>query len=147
MADYLTCIDTPLSPDDAFAYMADMTHFTEWDPSVRRAIRVAGDGHSTGTVYELTVQAGGTTVLRYEVQVYEPPRRIVLVARTRLLVSHDEVRIEATRRGAMVTYDAKLLLRGPLHLFDPLLGLAFQRLGDRAAAGLRRALRAEERHG
>lgn len=41
------------------------------------------------------------------------------------------------RRG-FVTCDAKLTLNGPLALFDPLLGLAFRTIGDRAAVGLRR---------
>ena len=38
--------------------------------------------------------------------------------------------------GSVVTYDAELTLRGPLALADPLLGIAFERLGDRAADGL-----------
>jgi len=40
----------------------------------------------------------------------------------------------------MVTYDAELTLNGLLGLADPLLGLSFKRIGDRAAAGLIRAL-------
>jgi len=44
----------------------------------------------------------------------------------------------------VVTYDAILTLRGPLGLFDPLLRLAFGRIGDRAAAGMRKALRGTE---
>ena len=40
-----------------------------------------------------------------------------------------------------MTYDADLRLKGPLgRLMDPLLGLAFRRIGDRAAVGLGNAL-------
>ena len=88
----------------------------------------------------LTVRAGGTTVMRYEVKEYEPPRRILLVARTAFLTSVDEVRVEAAGAGSLVTYDATLTLNGPLGLFDLFLRPALRRIGDRAAAGLRRVL-------
>lgn len=46
--------------------------------------------------------------------------------------------------GTLVTYDADLQLNGVLRLADPLLRLAFGRIGDRAAAGLRRVLKGED---
>ncbi len=140
MAHYVTSVATPLSAAEAFAYMADITRFVEWDPGVKRVVRVAGHGAGVGTTYDLKVEAGGTTVMRYEVTEYEPPRRILLVARTTFLTSVDEVRVDAAGSGSIVTYDAKLTLHGPLTLFDPLLRLAFRRIGDRAAVGLRRVL-------
>jgi hypothetical protein len=141
MARYVTSVATPLSPAEAFGYMGDVTRFVEWDPGIKRAVRVAGDGAGVGTAYDLTVQAGGTSVMRYRVEEYEAPRRLLLVARTPFLKSVDEVRVEPAGSGSIVTYDAKLTLNGPLGLFDPLLGLALRRIGDRAAAGLRRALK------
>ncbi len=141
MTRYITSVATPMSAAQAFAYLADVTRFTEWDPGVKRAVRVSGDGVGVGTAYDLTVKAGATTVMRYEVREYEAPRRFLLVARTATLTSVDEVRVVPAGDGAIVTYDATLTLRGPLRLFDWLLGRAFRRLGDRAAAGLRRALK------
>lgn len=140
MARYVTSVATSLSPAEAFAYMADVTHFVEWDPGVKRVLPVAGDGARVGAAYDLTVQAGGTTVMRYEVKECEPPCRILLVARTSFLKSVDEVTVQSSGSGSVVTYDAKLTLNGPLSLFDPLLRLAFRRIGDRAAAGLKRVL-------
>ena len=139
MAKYVTSVATPWAPEVAFAYMADVTHFAAWDPGVKRAVRVTGEG-GVGTAYELTVVAGGTTVMRYEVTAFEAPRRLLLVAKTAFLESIDEIRVEPTPQGSRVTYDAQLKLKGPLGLFDPLLRLAFRRIGDRAAEGLRRAL-------
>jgi hypothetical protein len=140
MARYITSVATSLSQAEAFAYMSDVTRFVEWDPGVKRAVRVVGDATGVGTAYDLTVQAGGTTVMRYEVVEYEPPQRILLVARTLFVTSLDEVRVAPSGSGAIVTYDAKLTLNGPLGLLDPLLRLAFRPIGDRAAAGLRREL-------
>jgi carbon monoxide dehydrogenase subunit G len=141
MARYVTTVSTPLSPAEAFAFMADVTRFAEWDPGVKHAARVRGDGPGFGTIYELTVDAGTTSVMRYATTEFQAPRRFVLVAKTAFLTSIDEVRVEASPTGARVTYDAKLTLNGPLSWFDSLLARAFERIGDKAAAGLRTALK------
>ncbi len=120
--------------------MADVERFSEWDPGVIRAARIPGSGPGVGTAYDLTVKAGSTSVMRYAVTEIDAPRRVVLVARTLWLTSVDEIRVEAAPGGSTVVYDATLTLNGPLRLFDPVLGLAFRRIGDRAAAGLRRFL-------
>ena len=82
-------------------------------------------------------------VLRYEVVEWNAPHRLVLVARTASLQSVDEITVESADGGAVVTYDARLDLRGALSIANPLLALAFRRVGDRVAAGLRRALGGE----
>jgi carbon monoxide dehydrogenase subunit G len=138
MARYTTTVHTPLEPSEAFAYMADLTNMQEWDPGVARATKVRGEG--LGATYDVTVTAGTRPTLRYEIVEHDAPRRVRFVARTRTLESVDEVRVEPDSHGAIVTYDAKLTLVGPLRIFDRALQLFFDRLGDRAAAGLRRAL-------
>lgn len=146
MAHYSTSVRTPLAPDAAFAYMADLRNLARWDPGVSASERVRGDHPGLGTAYDVTVTSGLETTLRYEVVEYEAPRRVRVVAKTRSLVSIDEVRVEPATdakgnpRGSVVTYDAKLSLTGPLRVFDRALQVFFQRIGDRAAAGLRRAL-------
>lgn len=140
MARYVTTATCPLPATEAFAYMADIRHFVEWDPGIKRVVRVTGDGPGVGTAYDVTVQAGTTTVMRYTVKEYEPSRRILIVSRTPFLTSVDEITVEPAGSGSTVTYDAKLTLNGPLGLFDPLLRLAFGFIGDRAADGLRRVL-------
>lgn len=44
MARYSTSVSTPLPVTAAFAYMSDVTHFAQWDPGVKQAVRVAGKG-------------------------------------------------------------------------------------------------------
>lgn len=138
MARYVTSVHTPMEAAEAFAYLADLSNLAEWDPGVSRARKVAGEG--LGATYDVTVTAGTRPTLRYEVVEYEAPRRLRIVARTRTLESDDAIRVEPDGEGAIVTYDATLRLAGPLRIFDRALQLAFDRLGDRAAAGLRRAL-------
>ncbi len=141
MARYVDAVNSPWLPDAAFAYMADARNFAEWDPGVRSSTLVRGEQPGPGAAFEVVVNAGPRTMtLTYEVVEWEPPRRLVLRGETRSIRSNDTVRIDATDTGSTVTYDAELDLRGLLRLFDPLLGLSFRKIGDRAAAGLRRVL-------
>jgi carbon monoxide dehydrogenase subunit G len=63
--------------------------------------------------------------------------------RRRLLKSTDRITVTAEGEAARVSYDADVRLQGPLRLLDPLLNRGF-RAADRAAAGLARALSAEQ---
>jgi hypothetical protein len=140
MARYVTSITTALTAEEAFAYMADINHFSEWDPGVTAVRRVTGDGFGVGVSYDLDVKTIGTTVMRYVVHEYDAPRRILLVANTTFLTSVDEISVTVTDTGCTVTYDAQLTLNGPLRVLDPILRRAFRIIGDRGANGLRRAL-------
>jgi hypothetical protein len=144
MARYRVQISSPLSPAEAFQYMADLTNFAEWDAGVHCVEQVAGDGAGLDSEYDVTVAAGpGSLVLRYRTTSYDPPNSLVVGARNPLLTSLDTIAVEADGDGSIVTYDAVLELNGMLRLADPLLGLMFDRIGDRATAGLVRALDGE----
>lgn len=141
MARYVVNVNTPLTPDEAFAYMADLRHFAEWDPGVRRVEQVAGDGGGADAAFDVDVSTPGRTItLRYEVVTYEPPATVVAVAKNSMLTSRDTITVRPEGAGSIVTYDAELTLNGLLRLADPALALAFKRIGDRAAAGLVSAL-------
>ena len=43
MARYVTKVRTARSADEAFAYMADLRHFAEWDPGVKKVVQVEGE--------------------------------------------------------------------------------------------------------
>jgi carbon monoxide dehydrogenase subunit G len=143
MAHYSTTVRTPMSPTDAFAYTADIRNFSDWDPGVTKVRQQAGDGPSTGAAYDVTVQGFPKNItMRYDMTLCEQPNRVELISQTATLRSVDTITVEPEGDGAKVTYEADLTLRGPLALFDPLLRLVFNRIGDRAAEGLRKALRA-----
>lgn len=141
MARYVTTVRTALAAEEAFDYMADVSHFEEWDPGVVDSKLAEGRGPELGSAYDVTVRVGrGHSTLRYRIVDFEPPRRFVVIAENAVLRSVDEVRVEPAPDGASVTYDADLTLRGPLRVLDPLLARAFKGVGDRAAAGLRTTL-------
>jgi carbon monoxide dehydrogenase subunit G len=143
MTRYQTRLRTPQSPEQAFAYMADLRNFAEWDPGVRRVTQVDGEGGAAGAVFDVTLNTKRENTLRYHTTVFDPPRTVVVIAKTPLLTSEDRITVLADPTGTIVTYDAELRLNGPLRVGDPLLGVAFKRIADRASAGLRQALHAK----
>jgi hypothetical protein len=141
MARYATTIASPWPADEAFAFMADLRNFERWDPGVSSSKLVSGEEPGLGAAYD--VKASGIS-LRYETLEFAPPSRTVVEARTSLLRSYDVIEVTPTDGGCQVAYDATLTLGGPLGLVDPLLRLAFDRIGGRAAEGLREALDGEK---
>ena len=134
-------VESSKSVEEAFAYMADLRNFANWDPGVLTVTQVAGDGAGLGSSFDVAVKSvGGGTVLRYETLEYDEPGNLLVEARNSKFTSIDRITVAAKDEGSIVTYAAELLLNGCLSPLNPLLGLVFNRIGDRAAAGLRRVL-------
>ena len=141
MARYVTSLRSPRSVTEAFEYMADLRNFAEWDPGVRNVAQVEGDGAGASSVFDVTVASVGRDLkLRYRITEYDAPNTVLAVAKTSTLKSIDRITVSPDGTGSIVTYDADLQLLGPLRLFDFGLKMVFGRIGDRAAAGLRKAL-------
>ena len=141
MAKYKVSVESSKSVEEAFAYMADLRNFANWDPGVLTVTQVAGDGGGPESSFDVAVKSvGGGTVLRYETVEYDEPGNLLVEARNSKFTSIDRITVVAKGEGSMVTYSAELLLNGCLSPLNPLLGLVFNRIGDRAAAGLRRVL-------
>jgi carbon monoxide dehydrogenase subunit G len=142
MARYVTVIDTPRSPEDCFAALSDFSSAAEWDPGVSRATRREGGPVRVGSRFDLVAGFLGREVpLTYEVTELDEPRLVVLRAENATIVSLDTITVEPREDGgSRVTYDADLRLKGLLRLGDLGLRLAFGRIGDQAAAGLREHL-------
>lgn len=145
MPRYVVHVRTSMPPAEAFAYMADLSNLADWDPGVERAEQVEGDGAGPGAAYDVDVKVTlRTMTLRYDTVAYDgAANTMTAVALNALITSKDTITVEADGDGSIVTYDAELTLKGLLGLANPLLGLAFNRIGDRAAAGLIEALAGE----
>ncbi len=144
MARYVTTVRTDRDADEVFAYLADLRNFAEWDPGVRRVTQVEGDGAGADATFDVTIAGVWPELtLRYRTRSYDPPRELLVVAESALFTSEDRITVATDDAGTLVTYDADLRLNGLLRLGDLGLRLAFGRIGDRAAAGLRRALDGE----
>lgn len=133
-------VTTPRPIGEVFAYLSDFTTTTEWDPGTVKTTRISGDG-GVGSVYANTSRFNGRqTELIYTVTAFEPNEVVQLQGENRTVHATDTISFESTPAGTRVTYDAHFRFRGIARLAQPFLRRAFQRLGDEAEAGMRKAL-------
>ncbi len=154
MPRYLTHITTDIDRDQAFSDLSHFDRAADWDPGVAEGTMLTSEPVGLGSRFALRAGILGRTVpLEYEIIEFEPSTRVVLRAETPLVRSIDTITFayasadsaadDATSGATIVTYDARLEPKGLARLAGPLLALAFRRIGDRAAVGLRERLRAE----
>jgi carbon monoxide dehydrogenase subunit G len=140
VAGYRGTLRVPGPADRVFAYLARFSNAAHWDPGVRSGRMVTPEPVGLGSVFELQVLFLGRSIpMSYRIVELGPGRRVVLQANDPV-ASLDTITVEPTGDGCEVTYEARLTLTGMRRLADPLLGLVFQRIGDRAAKGLAESL-------
>jgi carbon monoxide dehydrogenase subunit G len=141
MAHYTASIETPRPPAETFAYLSDFSTTEEWDPGVITAERLGDAPIGEGTEFRVVADfLGRKAALTYRIIEFEPAEAVTLRGENATVVSLDRITFEPSDGGTRVTYDADLALKGPLRIADPLLGLAFDRVGDRALDGLAEVL-------
>ena len=142
MARYRGTVISTRPAEETFDYMADFANAAQWDPGTADAERLDDGPVGLGSTFRLGVRVGSRVVpLDYRIVAYDRPRRVVLLGESDTIRSEDTVTVgPAADGGSILTYEADLRLKGPLALVNPLLPLAFDRIGDKGVAGLRRAL-------
>ena len=140
---------------DAFRVLADEVahsgefapYFSDWKGPWNyaradiTAERLTGNEVELGSEFSLVARfLGNDTQLTYRIVEYEPPRSVVFLGENDTVISRDRITFEPEGTGTNISYDAELTLKGPRRIADPLLGIAFKRVGDRALAGMREAL-------
>jgi hypothetical protein len=143
MARYHATVDSRRSAPDTFDYLATFSNAAQWDPGVLAGEQLDPGPVRVGTRFRLIVPFMGRRLpLTYHVTAHAPHREVVLDAASSLLRATDRIVVSGDGDGAKVSYTADVRLRGPLGLLDPLLRPGFRAVGDRATAGLARALSA-----
>ena len=142
MARYTATMETPRKRRDVAAYLSDFSTTQEWDPGVVEAQRLDHGQVGIGSRFRVVARVlGQRAELTYEIVRHDPDELVTLRGENATVVSLDTMRFsDMPEGGTRVSYEADLTLKGPLRALDPLLGLAFKRVGDRAAAGLRAKL-------
>lgn len=130
------------SLEEAFAYVADFTTVSEWDPGVSESTQTAGTGPGVGATYRVTAVFNGRRLpMTYHMTAYEPPARVTLQGEGSTVTAVDDITFKDKGDGTtQVDYVADLRLKGLLRLAEPFLKGAFDRLADAAMAGLERRL-------
>jgi len=151
MAQYQATIVAPVPISDAFDYLARFSSTAEWDPGVHEAEMVTPEPVGMGSAFRVVTSfAGRKLPLRYEITEFERPYKVTVRAENGSTISEDTITFTTTDRREVdgvevgsqteVRYDADLRLKGAFRVLDPVIGLLFNRIGDRAAGGLRAAL-------
>jgi carbon monoxide dehydrogenase subunit G len=139
---YRRTIEVRCTAADAFAYVSDFSHASEWDPGVVES-RALGDGArvEVGSRFELlALFRGKRQRFEYVVTELEEGRRISLLGDGEKACSRDEIRVAEVDGKTQITYEADIRLKGVLRAAEPFLGRMFRRMGDEALDGLRQKL-------
>jgi hypothetical protein len=146
MAQHTTTVDVPVTPDVAFAYLADLTNSAGWDPSIAAATRVDDGPIGVGATFLVVIAAFGKRIeLATTIERHEAPTSLAFVGTHKNAVRRDTITFEPGAGGARVTTATELRLKGALRLLDKGLQMQLVTMADRAAAGLAAALTAPVR--
>tara|TARA_B100000686_G_scaffold352305_1_gene453820 strand:- start:1035 stop:1484 length:450 start_codon:yes stop_codon:yes gene_type:complete len=145
MVKYEATIQSKHNLADVFEYLSNFCSVTQWDPGVIEANQVVGSSAEIGSSYEVIAKFGASKVpLRYEIVKLVPSREIELMALAPNFIARDVMKFRENNGGTVVQYQAELKFSGFWRLLSPLMQLIFNRVGDKAAAGLEKCLNVRE---
>lgn len=138
MARYIGTVQSPRPAAEVFDHLADFTTIAGWDPGVASSVHTGGVKGQVGCRFhvEQDTAVGPNIGIDYEITEIVHPHHVTLRGTNAWLVSLDTITVEPAGTGCAVTYDAEILLKGPLRLFDPLMKLGLGRIGAKAKQGL-----------
>ena len=130
-------IEVARDPAEVFAYLADFSRASEWDPGIVEARRLSEGPTAVGSRFEVVALfRGNRHRFEYVVTEFDDGRRIVLRGEGARAVSDDRITVEGLGGRTRVTYEADLRLKGLFRVAEPFLGRTVERMGDDALAGL-----------
>ena len=134
-------IETTLSVDEAFAFVADFANAAIWDPGVASSERANPGPVAVGARYRLQIRMGGRLApMAYEITAFEPGRRVVLTGSGSGVNAVDDIRFDPTPTGTRITYVADIRLQGLRRLAEPFARGTFARIASDARDGMQRTL-------
>ncbi len=134
-------VTTPQS--QAFDFTADFSNIARWDPGVVSSRKTTPGPVGEGSEFDLEVKLGlGTIPMRYRITLFEPDTRVVLIGEGRQLKAVDEIRFDTQDNLTRIDYTADLTFRNYMRYFEPVLGKAIRKVGERALDGLADSLSA-----
>lgn len=127
----------PMTPDEAFAFIADFSHVDEWDPGITEARKVGDAPVGVGTEFAVVSNfAGRSLPLTYVVEAWDEPNRAVLATSTARFDGRDTITFESVEGGTRIDYVAEFSFKGLMRLAEPFLKGTFDRIGRKAMDGV-----------
>jgi len=122
---------------EAFAYTADFSNIEEWDPGVVQSAKAGNEPVGVGSRFDLEVRFGrGTVPMTYEITVFEPDERVVLVGSGEKLTAVDEIRFSRHDNMTVIDYTADLTFHNYFRYLVRFMGPTLRKVGVRALDGL-----------
>ena len=131
-------VEKPL--DTVFGYLSDFTTTTDWDPGTVITVRRHGNGGVGTTYLNTSTFLRRTTQLTYVVDELVDQQLIQLRGENKTVIAVDTLTFRPVASGTEVVYAAEVTFKGLSRIAAPLLKPAFERLGNEAEAGMRKAL-------
>lgn len=134
-------IVVPKPAEEVFAYLADFSNTAEWDPGVAEAVKTTEGPVGVGSTFDLvTLFRGRRIPVSYQVAVYEPSSRVVLVGSNQNFQGTDDIGVSPEGDGARVDWNVVFEMKGLRKLFQPFLRGTFEKLSTEAMEGLESTL-------
>lgn len=123
---------------EVFAYLADFTTTTAWDPGSVKTELISGDGGVGSKYHNVSSFNGKETELVYEV-ISRTDSQIVLRGENKTVIATDTITVREVATGTEIHYSANFKFKGITKIAEPFLRKAFEKLGNEAEVGLLRA--------
>jgi carbon monoxide dehydrogenase subunit G len=128
-------------PSEVFEYLADFANTAQWDPGVAEARQSSSGPVGLGTTFDLVAIFRGRRIpVTYEVTVFEPNTRVVLVGKNKRFTGTDDVTFAPEGGGTRIGWNADFQMEGLGKLVQPFLGGVFEQLSVEAMEGLQATL-------
>ncbi len=127
----------PRPRPEVFAYTADFSHISEWDPGITASDRIDSGPLRVGSAFTLMVKFGSRQVpMVYTITSLEPDERVVLEGVGDKLRAVDDIRFRDAGTGTRIDYRADLEFQGVMRFVAPLMGGVLAKVGEKALDGL-----------
>lgn len=135
-------IIVPGEPEAVFDYLANFATTQEWDPGIESARKTSEGPVGPGSEFELTaVFMGRKLKTTYRIVGYDRPTEVVMRGGTNQFTSTDTITVTPADAGRVqVRYQAVFELSGLLRFAEPFLRGTFEKLVNKAVAGLEEKL-------
>ena len=129
------------SPQDVFAFVADVRNDPKWHTDVTEATLTQGDGTSVGSIYTIKVKpqmgmTGGTVA----VAEYSAPTKIVFAVDMGKMKPTTTFTVQPEGTGARISRKVEMETTGMMKVMAPLMGGMFRKRNVKFLGNLKRAM-------
>lgn len=133
-------VKTTLAPTEAFDYLKNFEHTSEWDPGTPVVEKTSTGPVAVGSTFHAEAEfKGKRQPLEYEVTALTA-NSITLRGENKTVISVDTITVTPSGPGSAVNYKAQFSLKSWKKIAEPFVRDTFQGLAEPAVDGMKRKL-------